>query len=206
MNALKKYISVLMLIFLAGKTILSDVKEGINIYEFKYQNKNYAIVMELKSWIDAAAWAVYNGGFLADINDADEQKAVYDAIINGAGISPDYISVPNGGGIAYIWIGATDQKEEGIWIWDGDNDSAGTGFWIGEGVNGAGGGSSVNNAYSNWGGSVTGLPNEPDNYAGKQHHAAIGLRDWPAGSGRLGKAGEWNDIIGSSELYFVVEY
>ena len=79
-------------------------------------------------------------------------------------------------------------------------------FWSGEGANGEGNGSVVNSAYVNWGGSKSGTENEPDNYGTGQDHAAIGLTGWPSGNPVLGNAGEWNDITGSSKIYFVVEY
>jgi hypothetical protein len=33
----------------------------------------------------------------------------------------------------------------------------------------------------------------------------MALAGWPAGTTMLGVAGEWNDIIGSSQIYYVVE-
>ncbi len=79
-------------------------------------------------------------------------------------------------------------------------------FWTRQGSNGAGNGSAVNGAYNNCGGSSTGIPKEPDNFGSSQHHAAIGLTGWLSGKTMLGVAGEWNDIIGSSSLYFVIEF
>lgn len=177
----------------------------LNIYSFTWGGKNYEVVKEMQTWSNAASCAVERGGYLAEINDLEEQNAVYDAIINGAGVSPTYTSVPNGGGIAYIWIGATDQAEEGTWLWDGNNDGTGINFWFGQGANGSGNGGSVGGAYFNWGGTSTGTPKEPDNYGSGQDHAAIGLAGWPSGTNLLGIAGEWNDIIGSSALYYVIE-
>ncbi|PLX07873.1 MAG: hypothetical protein C0596_09030 [Marinilabiliales bacterium] len=142
---------------------------------------------------------------MVEINDVAEQNAVYDAIISGAGVSTTYTSISNGGGIAYVWIGATDSNNEGTWIWDGNNDADGNTFWIGEGSNGAGDGSAEGGAYINWGGTSGGTPNEPDDYSSGQDHGAIGLAGWPSGTTMLGSPGEWNDIIGTSLLYFVIE-
>ena len=59
----------------------------------------------------------------------------------------------------------------------------------------------------NWGGSSTGTVKEPDNFGeAGQDGAAIGLTGWPAGSTALGSPGEWNDIIESSKLYYIIEY
>jgi len=190
-------------IFPATTTACAD---DANIYTFTYSGKNYEIIKEKKNWNDAAACAVERGGFLAEINSLAEQNAIYDAIVNGAGVSNTYTTINNGGGIAYVWIGATDNNTEGTWLWDGNNDASGTNFWTGQGSNGSGNGTAVSGAYYNWGGTSTGTVNEPDNYGAGQHHAAIALAGWPSGSTNLGIASEWNDIIGSSELYYVIEY
>jgi len=175
-----------------------------NIYSFTYNGKQYEVVKEMKTWEDAANCAVERGGYLVEINDQNEQNAVYNGILS-AGVSPTYTSIANGGGIAYVWIGAADQANEGTWLWDGNNDNTGLHFWTGQGSNGTGNGSAVGSYYNNWGGSSTVTPKEPDNFGAGQHHAAIGLAGWPSGTTMLGIAGEWNDIIGSSLLYFVIE-
>ncbi len=175
-------------------------------YSFTYNGKKYEIVKDRKTWADAAAYAVKRGAHLAEIKDSGEQNAVYMAFIRETDVSPEYTEVKDGGGIGYFWIGATDKNKEGVWIWDGKNAGGGTVFWLGQGANGKGDGMVVNNAYTNWGGSFNHKANEPDNYAGKQHAAAIGLADWPKGQGNLGHAGEWNDIDENNRLYFVIEY
>lgn len=176
-----------------------------NIYSFTYNGTSYEVVKELKTWTNAAACAVERGGYLVEIGDQAEQDAVYDAIINGAGVSPTYTVVPDGGGVAYVWIGATDKQTEGTWLWDGNDDGTGINFWNGEGAAGNGGGSSVGGAFVNWGGASSGTYMEPDDFGGGQDAAAIALAGWPAGSGSLGIASEWNDISISNAIYFVIE-
>ncbi len=183
----------------------SQCADEENIYTFTYNNNNYEIVKELQTWSNAASCAVERGGYLVEINNADEQAVVFDAVINGAQISPTYISISNGGGIAYVWIGASDENTEGTWLWDGNNDQSGTHFWTGQGANGQNNGVVINGAYINWGGSSTGTSNEPDNYS-NQDAAAIGLTGWPAGTSDLGVAGEWNDITNTAQIYYVIEY
>jgi hypothetical protein len=175
-----------------------------NIYSFTHNGRNYEIVRELKTWANAAACAVERGGTLVEINDESEQLAVHNAIAS-AGVSTAYTSIANGGGIAYVWIGASDQLNEDKWMWDGNNDNNGSNFWTGQGDAGAGNGSSVDGLYHNWGGKSTSMVQEPDNFGSGQHHAAIALTGWPSGTNFLGIAGEWNDIIGSSLLYFTIE-
>lgn len=193
------------ILFLNIELIFSQCANPANIYHFTYNGKNYEIVKEQKTWANAAACAVERGGYLAEINDANEQAAIWDAIVNGASIPENYCIVTTGGGIAYLWIGATDQNNEGQWIWDGDNSGSGTLFWTGQGAAGAGNGTAVNGLYNNWGGSSTGTRQEPDNFQGLQHYAAIGLSGWPSGTTMFGSASEWNDLKGDIPLYFVIE-
>lgn len=200
------FLTVIFLLLFIGKNY-SQCVDPANIYSFMYNGKKYEVVKEKKIWVDAATCAVERGGYLVEINDSLEQAAIYDAIINGAGVSPTYTSVANGGGIAYVWIGATDKQNEGTWLWDGKNDGIGINFWNGEGSNGQGNGTAVNEAYHNWGCKSNGFPMEPDNYNSNQNTAAIGLAGWPSfNPGLLGNAGEWNDIIESSSIYFVIEF
>ncbi len=174
-------------------------------YSFTIGSKQYKLVKTQKTWADAAAWAVQDGGYLVEIGSLAEQNGIWSAI-QASGVPTTYTSVSDGGGIAYIWIGATDKNTEGTWIWDGDNDGQGVNFYTGQGNWGAGNGAAVNGAYINWGGTNTGSgTNEPDDYGSSQDAAGIGMEPWPAaGVGNI--AGEWNDIDKSNTLYFIVEY
>jgi len=168
-----------------------------NIYSFVYDGKTYEVVKEAKNWISAAACAVERGGVLTEINTQSEQDAIYMELQN-ANITLANTIASNGGGASYVWIGGNDLdvdglNHEGQWIWDGDNDGAGTQFWQGD-TNG----NSVDGAYTNWG-------NEPDD-AGEQDGLSIALTQWPIGSGSLGSAGQWNDLIVTDPLYYVIEY
>ncbi len=164
-----------------------------NIHSFEYGNNTYEVIKEAKNWMDAAACAVERGGALARINDAAEQAAVWDELNNNAGIVLSHTVASNGGGASYVWIGGTDLSAEGVWIWDGNNDGTGDQFWSGD-TNG----NSVGGLYSNWG-------TEPDD-AGNQDGLAIALTQWPVGSGSLGSAGQWNDLIVDDPLYYLIEY
>lgn len=201
---MKQAFTFLILTLLTVNTY-SQCASNSNVYTFTWSGKTYEVVKEMKTWSAAAACAVERGGYLVEINDQNEQNAVFDAVTKGASVSLTYTTVSTGGGIAYVWIGATDQTKEGEWLWDGNNDGKGTNFWNGQGKNGSGNGNAVNNTYQNWGGKSKGVPNEPDNFNLSQHHGAIGLAGWPLSSGSLGSAGEWNDITGTSQLYFVIE-
>ena len=202
---------ILIILFLSvlgtGYTLYAQCVAEEQVYGFNYDGHKYEVIRILKTWSDAAACAVERGGYLAEIGSREEQDTIYGSIMNGAGIPADYTTVQDGGGIAYVWIGATDRQNEGSWIWDGDGDSSGINFWNGQGLAGIGDGAPVEEMFINWGGSSSGTPNEPDDYLNNQDGGAIGLAKWPAGFDiMLGSASEWNDISSENELYFVVEY
>ncbi|MDR1171207.1 MAG: hypothetical protein LBL24_02010 [Bacteroidales bacterium] len=171
----------------------NDNDGGDPVY-FHHSGHSYLIVRELKTWSAASNEAKTKGGYLVEIGSQEEQTAVY-AAIQESGISTTYQAVEDGGGAAYIWIGASDEASEGKWVWVGSN----TEFWNS--------GAAVEGRYHNWGGKKAGSINEPDDYDG-QDAAAIGLAKWPAGvqDVELGVAGEWNDIDETNKLYYIVEF
>lgn len=199
---------VLLIIFAGfGKTSFSQCVSEENVYSFTYLDKEYEVVKELKNWAEAAACAVERGGYLVEIESQEEQDTIYGAIVHGANIAADYTTVADGGGIAYVWIGASDGHTEGTWLWDGDGDNLGTTFWNGQGAAGQNDGSPAADLYNNWGGSSSGDPNEPDDFGAGQDGAAMGMAKWPAGIDvTLGIASEWNDISSDNNLYFVIEH
>ena len=206
MRILSKLSTIIMVISLSTMIFSCSDDENNNGNDnnknltFEHNGHSYTVVKELKTWVNAAADAVSKGGYLVEIGSEAEHNAVYKGITD-AGVSTSYTTVNDGGGIAYVWIGATDRATEGEWLWNGANNSEGTVFWKD--------GSIVNGNYVNWGGKAAGKFNEPDDFGGKQDAAAIGLANWPAGSSAtsgLGKAGEWNDIDETNRLYYVIEF
>lgn len=159
-----------------------------NIYTFVYNGKSYEVVKENKTWVDAATCAVERGGILAEIDDVNENTAIYNELINNAGITNSNTTAPDGGGGAYVWLGGNDISTEGVWIWDGDNNATGSQFW-----QGTASGNPVGGLYTNWG-------NEPDNY-NNQDALGLSLNGWP-----LGSASQWNDVDDGNTLYFVIEH
>jgi hypothetical protein len=164
-----------------------------NTFSFTYNGHDYEIVKENKTWVDAAACAVERGGYLARIDDLNEQNTVYDNVKNNAGVDVGDTVAPDGGGASYVWIGGNDIATEGVWIWDGNNDGVGDQFWQGTNC-----GNPVGGLYSNWG-------NEPDDWNG-QDGLGLALTEWPLGSGSLGSASQWNDVDDTNALYYVIEY
>lgn len=187
--------------------ILFSIQNAHSDYIFEFKGTRYKIVTTKETWEKAAENARKEGGFIVSIESKEEQDTIWNAITNGAKIPSNYTTVMDGGGIAYIWIGANDFAEEGVWIWDGDNDGKGVNFWNGEGKNGKGNGAPVGQSYYNWGGlKQYGYANEPDNFNNAQDAAAIALEPWPKNIGFLGQAGEWNDINANNQLYYIIEY
>lgn len=155
-----------------------------SIVPFTYNGGNYEIVKDNKTWVDASAFAVGRGGFLAEINNEAEQNAIFIELGN-ASIIIDNTAAPDGGGASYIWIGGNDIAAEGNWIWDGDNDQTGNQFWMGT-LSGA----PIGGLYNNWG-------DEPDDFGSGQDGLGLAITDWP-----FGVAGQWNDLDDSNTLYF----
>ena len=99
---MKKYYTLLLSLtfILSASFSYSQCADSSNIYAFSYSGKKYEIVKEMKSWTAAAACAAERGGYLVEINDADEQDTLFNAIIKGAKISLTYTQVMDGGGVA----------------------------------------------------------------------------------------------------------
>ena len=172
---------------------------------FTYNGHTYEIVKEARTWIDAAKAAAKRekygvAGALVRIDNAAENQAIYKHLIEA--IPPSEFpntNAPDGGGGAYVWLGASDRLHEGKWIWDVNGDKHGDPFWSG-GKNG----SPVDGRYYNWG-TVNRVQNEPDNYH-NQDAAGISLNGWPIPSRRLGLPGQWNDLNIDNKLYYLIEY
>lgn len=165
-----------------------------NIYTFQYNGKTYELVRENKTWANAAACAVERGGYLAEINNAAENTAIFNELMNNAGISLNNTVSNSGGAASYVFLGANDIAAEGVWVWNGNNNADTTQFWQGDAS-----GNAVGGLYNNWG-------TEPDNFAGNQDALGIGLNVWPQPTGGLGVAGQWNDIPASDSLYYLIEF
>jgi hypothetical protein len=170
-------------------------------FDFQYAGHSYLVVTTPRRWVQAAADATSRqqygvAGALARIDDQPENDAIFSQLL--AHIPSGDFSrtvAPDGGGGAYVWIGASDRVAEGTWLWDGDNDGSGDQFW-----SGSNSGHAVGGRYSNWG-RTNNRQNEPDNYNGSQDTAGISLNGWP-----LGVRGQWNDLNENNNLYSLIEF
>lgn len=175
------------MLFLSPNTLSAQCANASNIHSFSYNGTSYELVKENKTWVNAATCAVSRGGILAEIDNVNEQNAIFSEISANGGITNSNTVAPDGGGGAYIWIGGNDILTEGNWIWDGDNTGSSVQFWMGTST-----GTAVGGLYSNWG-------NEPDNFGG-QDALGLSLNGWP-----LGVSGQWNDVDETNTLYYLIE-
>ncbi|KAA3625050.1 MAG: T9SS C-terminal target domain-containing protein, partial [Bacteroidetes bacterium] len=180
------------IIFLAGSSLSQDILAqpcnlDAEVFTFIFNERTYHVVKENLKWEDAAACAVTRGGKLVEINNQQEQQAVFEGIAN-ASIVPSATYAGEYEEIAFVWLGGNDLEFEGDWAWDGDNSGGGLLFWAGTTT-----GAAVGGSFINWG-------NDPDN-ADNQDGLAMAITEWPQG-----EAGEWSDLKVSNDLFYVVEY
>lgn len=145
-----------------------------------YEGHKYQLVTSAISWNAAKLAAEAQGGHLATIQSSAENSALSEFLLS-SGVS--FTTASDGGGAAYVWLGATDSAEEGNWQWvDGTEMSV----------------------YTNWGSGIYG--SEPDNFQGSQDAMAMGQTVWPYPDGGLGSAGQWNDINENNDLFYLIEW
>ena len=187
-----KYIPVMMLIL---------TSTGYADFQFIFNGHTYQVITTGSSWETASAAArskTFNGvqGYLAHIDNFDENTEIFNQLM--ANIPSDDFGDTksnDGGGAAYVWIGANDISTEGTWVWVDD----GTQFWAGY-TNG----SPVDGRFNNWS-----RGNEPDNYghpSREQDAAGIALTQFPLVPPSWGVKSEWNDVDINNNLYYVVEF
>ena len=189
--------------------------DDTNLFEKSYGGKRYQIDKRAATWANAAAAAVTAGGKLVHIETQGEQTNIETLIAAAtavAGFMPG--SVPgdtDAGGIAHIWIGATDSVTEKTWTWDGDGTTtgdAGVQFGTAGDLNPIDNSipwTATNNLYQNWGIEFNIHQRHPDNGGlNGQHYGAIVLD----GAWRTGEQYQWNDISGvdTNTLPFIIEF
>ena len=147
----------------------------------------YGLYKTAMTWTAAKSFAESVGGYLAHVDSDAENTEIFNKVLAQFS-TQDFTSSKAtyyAGGVAYVWLGASDAAVEGTWRWANDNSVL---------------------SYVKWGSGALGA--EPDNTL-NQDHLALGLQNWPAGSGAgqgIGTAGQWNDIDGvKNSVYFVVE-
>jgi hypothetical protein len=147
---------------------------------FESNGSVYSVYSTPMTWAKANAYAKSLGGQLAVVEDESENDFLYQQIMDLMSSSDLAKSTAkDGGGAAYVWLGATDAVKEGVWKWVNNDDLDTDNFMWGS-----------NDSLS-----------EPNDTGKKQNHLSMGLEDWSAGD-----AGQWNDLNGSNKLFFVVEF
>lgn len=149
-------------------------------YQFSYGGHSYELVPTAKTWSEAKTAAEASQGYLAMIESQAENQAIVNAI---SALNLSFPTAEDGGGAAYVWLGASDRVTEGNWLW----------------VNG----SNVSSGYQNWGKGSLGT--EPDDFGGAQDSLALGMGKWPAPTGGIGELGQWNDVNSDNKLYYLIE-
>lgn len=108
-----------------------------------YNGHSYMITSAALSWTDAEAEAVAKGGHLVTVNDAAEQ-----AFLNSTFLQGFFAARP-------LWIGFTDQANDGTFLWSNGEPVTYTNWAPGEPNNGGGGILSEDYAAMNWNFSTT---------------------------------------------------
>ena len=159
---------------------ISDAYDPEPLLDNSEELGRYELIKLSKTYQSAKNYAVERGAHLATISSDRENTFIYAIVSEVFANNPsEFNTATDGGGAVYVWLGASDIVEEGTWRWDTDE------TW-GE--------------FLNWG------KEEPDNYNGNQDSLAMGLEDWPKGSGgAYGSASQWNDISAENSLFFVIE-
>lgn len=149
--------------------------------QFNFQGHTYSFVLLPKNWASASAYATQQGAHLAIVTSSAENTAIFE---NAKSSIPaaTLTTAEDGGDAAYLWLGASDIATEGTWKWTDDSAVSG---------------------YTAWGKGPYGT--EPDNYD-NQDSLALGMTAWPAPSGGIGVAGQWNDISSYNLMYSVIEW
>jgi len=114
-----------------------------------FNNSEYKLTTESRSWFDAEAEAIAWGGHLVTINDQAEQ----DWLVSTFGTDT-------------FWIGFNDIEEEGVWVWASGEEVTYTNWAPGEPNNTTPEGFAENLAGMNWGGGESVQWNDFPDFAG----------------------------------------
>ena len=101
---------ILSIFSVLAVTFLSDPLIGYAHNNFmipsdavEYNGHFYKVYNSSMTWSDAKSTCAKMGGYLATVTSADEEKFVYDLLKNGTK--------------NYYWLGASDDRQEGVWEW-----------------------------------------------------------------------------------------
>ncbi len=69
-----------------------------DIYSFNYNGHTYEVVKERKSWTAASTCVVARSVYLAEINDANENTAIFNELTSANADITNSLTTPNNGG------------------------------------------------------------------------------------------------------------
>lgn len=153
----------LVLTIVAGVTGMATLSAVAGSPSRCQAGRDYELVTTTATWEDARVAAIEAGGHLVNISSEKEQACVRE--------------IEDGND---VWIGASDQAEEGMWRWTGVKKGL---FWRGDGSGTAYG-------YENWNG---GEPNNSGN-----EDCAVMFDD--------GLSSLWNDSDCGNMYAYIIEY
>ena len=145
----------------ANRENLDNLQDDNKLY---FNEHSYKWIDQAMTWKEAQAYCEQSGGYLATITSKAEQEAIFNYLSN---CSTQKV----------VWIGITDENEEGNWS-----------EWV----------TKERVVYSNWG------KNEPDNGIGGQDFGAMYLVSESFGSASV-EPGQWDDRE-NTNLTFICEW
>lgn len=145
----------------ASRENLDNLQDDNKLY---FNEHSYKWIDQAMTWKEAQAYCEQSGGYLATITSKAEQEAIFNYLSN---CSTQKV----------VWIGITDENEEGNWS-----------EWV----------TKERVVYSNWG------KNEPDNGIGGQDFGAMYLVSESFGSASV-EPGQWDDRE-NTNLTFICEW
>ena len=167
--------------------INKDVYSNENFYSF--EGHVYEYVPEGMSWSEALEFALNKGGYLVEINSFQENIFIKNLL------SDVETTASDGGEAKYSWLGGSFNQDTNLWEWNNGRDIQ---------LNGQ----LDRPLWGNGPGFVNTL-SEPDQSIEDQNCLSMGAEMWPKESTEnnfLGKKGQWNDLLCTNLLSFIIEY
>ncbi len=193
-------------------------------HDFTYNGRNYRVVTTPRNFIEAAQDAMAQDGILARIDSAEENAAVLAGIVAAnIGTTASKPADTDAGGAQFLWLGGYLTTGNSASIPDTSRNFAWVGYAVAEDASkglqftdlfwsGGKAGTAANGLHVNFGRTaVAGVggpaPDNGTSGTANQRAVAMAVQDWPlAGTTKIGTAGQWNDLLESDALFYVIEF